>query len=230
MDWKVGLNFSTFIHCLQVKLQESEKEMLLASNKSLAEYNLSWEPKVNGGRQKLVELYQVAAKLDESLEEKEKEFRAAGGEVNVETAMVMLQSSAQQSEEECDLIVEKFMDGTLDVDTFIEEFQLKRKVANLRKIKADKIKELASKQKSQLSNATAITRPAPAPPSMPYFSSPPSMSSPQSHHPLPYPNNAPSTSLPYPLYSPNQGHSPALPYPMYPQGGMYPPGSMYPNF
>ena len=57
---------------IQIKQQESEKDVLLASNKSLAEYNLKFEPKINSNKAKLIELYQSASELDSVVQEKEK--------------------------------------------------------------------------------------------------------------------------------------------------------------
>lgn len=44
---------------------ESDKEMLIASNKSLAEYNLTKQPKLNQGREMLSLEYDRVAKLKE---------------------------------------------------------------------------------------------------------------------------------------------------------------------
>ena len=209
----VKLVFVTYLWIFfKVKQQESEKDILLASNKSLAEYNLSWEPKVNSGRQKLIELYQTAAQVDKILEEKEKLLENQGGNINLDTAVVLLQSSATQAEQESEVIAEKFLDGTLDVDTFTEEFQLKRKIAHLRKVKADKMKELVSKQKQK---ANAV-RPAPPPPI--HFQT---AVSPVSNIQCPYPVGAPG-NLPYPIYPPNQPQGAGLPYPVFPPTNMYP--------
>lgn len=103
-----------------MKQQESEKDMLLASNKSLAEYNLSWEPKITTGKQKLVELYQIACQMEKSVEEREKMMGSQGDNINIDTALAMLQSSTTQAEEESEALAEKFLDRTLDVDTFVE--------------------------------------------------------------------------------------------------------------
>lgn len=43
----------------------TEKEMLLAQNKSLAEYNLGQEPKLRQAKEKLLHTYEEAAKHKE---------------------------------------------------------------------------------------------------------------------------------------------------------------------
>lgn len=182
----------------------------MASNKSLAEYNLSWEPKINIGKQKLVELYQTASQLERSVQEKEKKLEQHGEIVPLDAALVMLQSSASQAEEESEGLADKFMDRTLDVETFLEEFQLRRKNAHLRRVKTDKMKELMAKQKQQNPGLTSPMRPAPPPPS--YMNQPPLAASASPVPPYPV---APVGNLPYPLFPPSQQPS-GLPYPVFP--------------
>lgn len=184
----------------KVKQQESEKDVLLASNKSLADYNLSFEPKVNSGRQRLIELYQTASQLVSSIEEKERRLGEMGESVSLDTATACLDSAASQAEEESENLAEKFLDKTLDAETFIEEFMTIRKTAHLRRVKSDKMKELVVKHKNQ----STPSRPAPVPPQ---FSSPVP----------PYPNQS---SLPYPLFPPTQPSS--LPYPLQPHSMFQP--------
>ena len=198
---------------------------MLASNKSLAEYNLKFEPKINSNKAKLIELYQSASELDSVVQEKEKKMDKQGDNMTTETAVVLIQSSASQTEEESDQLAEKFLDKTLDVDTFIEEFQNRRKTAHLRKVKAEKMKELIAKQK-QSSSGGPPARPAPLPPvymsqqpPAPLFSAPSS---------LPYPmggaSGAAASSLPYPMFPPNQSASGGMqPYPVFPNANIYPP-------
>jgi ESCRT-I complex subunit VPS37 len=197
-----------FCYTFKVKQQEAEKDVLLASNKSLAEYNLTWEPKLNSGKQKLVELYQIASQLERSREEKEKEVEGQADSISLDTAIGLLQSATLQAEEESEQLAEKFLERALDVDTFVEEFQQRRKMTHLRKVKADKMKELVAKQKhsAQQFGVSNPARPAPPPPSY--------ANQPFSNNPLP-------PYLPYPIFPPN--NAPNMPYPMYPNSNMYPP-------
>lgn len=197
-----------------VKQQESEKDVILASNKSLAEYNLSWEPKVTIGKQKLVELYQTACQLEKIVEEKEKKMGNQNEGINTDTAMALLQSAASQAEDESEAVADKFLDRTLDVDTFVEEFQARRKTAHLRRVKTDKMKELMAKQKT--TSSSNLMRPAPPPPPV-FASQAPQPMSFTPNNPLPYPTTA--SNLPYPIFPPNQPSG--MPYPM-PSTNMYP--------
>jgi ESCRT-I complex subunit VPS37 len=55
-------------HYLQIKDLEAEKEILMASNRSLAEFNLSKEPHVTEGKQHLQELSETGAALCQRIE------------------------------------------------------------------------------------------------------------------------------------------------------------------
>merc|ERR1712136_19862 len=196
-----------------VKQQESEKDMLLVSNKSLAEYNLSFEPKLSVGRQKLVELHQTASQLEKSLQEKEASFEESGGEITLDTAIALLQTAAVQAEEESEALANNFLDQNLDVETFVDEFQHIKKVAHLRRVKSDKINEPAIKKLSTPTPTASPFRPAPPVPN--YFN--------QSSSVVP-PSNPPTVfppSLPYPIFPPNQPQS-SLPYPAYSNQSMFP--------
>lgn len=58
------------IDFFQAKHIATEKEMLLAQNKSLAEWNLAQEPKLREAKARLVDVYEQAAKLKEEAESK----------------------------------------------------------------------------------------------------------------------------------------------------------------
>lgn len=51
---------------------ENEKENLMASNNSMAEYNLSKEPELVEGREKIKELSEIGEELTKSVEDKTK--------------------------------------------------------------------------------------------------------------------------------------------------------------
>lgn len=60
---------------MQFKDFETEKEMLMASNKSLAEFNLSKQPELEEGKQTLKQLSEQANQLCTSVKEKLDEMR-----------------------------------------------------------------------------------------------------------------------------------------------------------
>eukprot|EP00092_Neocalanus_flemingeri_P083780 GFUD01105169.1.p2 GENE.GFUD01105169.1~~GFUD01105169.1.p2 ORF type:complete len:113 (-),score=58.41 GFUD01105169.1:135-473(-) len=77
--------FEEFIKELpQMKALYGEKEMLLASNKSLAEYNLSQEPVMRECKASLVEKYGTAGKLAEEVKTLQAELESSSGQVRAE--------------------------------------------------------------------------------------------------------------------------------------------------
>ncbi|PSN44412.1 hypothetical protein C0J52_05740 [Blattella germanica] len=143
----------------QIKDLEAEKEILMASNKSLAEFNLAKEPQLAEGKQRLQELSEEGAALCHSIESKVSQLKENSGDMSLETSLALLQTAAAESEEESDTLAEKFLDGDLDLDSFLEQFTTRRKLMHLRKVKADKMTEILTKQ--QHSQPHTNSSPAP---------------------------------------------------------------------
>lgn len=60
--------------CEQCKDLETEKDLIMAQNKSLAEYNLSLSPRLESGKFKLKELCDSVQTVRDSVEEKQSEL------------------------------------------------------------------------------------------------------------------------------------------------------------
>lgn len=179
--------FDDFIKDMpQMKALYEEKEMLMASNKSLAEYNLSQEPVISEGKQQLVEKYQKAALLAEEVKKVKSELDAQTGKVSPDTMLALLQASNQEAEEESELIADEFLNNGGSIEDFVDNFREKRKVAHLRRVKIDKMRELLAGKK-----ASGPSRQAPPPPTLSPQSSPyhnPGSNYNQPSHALPYPS------------------------------------------
>ncbi|KAF7394009.1 hypothetical protein HZH68_010828 [Vespula germanica] len=171
----------------QFKELETEKEVLMASNRSLAEFNLSKQPELEEGKQILKELSDKGHQLCISVKEKLNEMKDRSGAMTVDTALDLLQAAAAEIEEESEKVAEKFLAGDIEVDEFLEQFLSRRKLMHLRKVKVDKIREIMRKSSQTssyfTSNFTVIA------PSIPYPTGPVSM-------PMPVPSG-PSLYRPY---------------------------------
>ncbi|XP_045590810.2 vacuolar protein sorting-associated protein 37B-like isoform X1 [Procambarus clarkii] len=132
----------------QMKNLASEQEMLLAANKSLAEFNLSLEPKLSQAKQNLISKYEEAAKLSEEVNALKGEIDSTSGQYSADTLQALLQTAAHEIEEETENLVQSFLDKEHDVDDFLSKFLSKRKTAHLRRIKAEKIEDILNKQSS----------------------------------------------------------------------------------
>ncbi|XP_032688335.1 vacuolar protein sorting-associated protein 37B isoform X2 [Odontomachus brunneus] len=170
----------------QFKDLETEKEMLMASNRSLAEFNLSKQPELEEGKQILKELSEQANQLCINVKEKLNEIRDKSDSMTIDTALDLLQAAAAEIEEESETVAEKFMAGDIEVDEFLDHFLTRRKLMHLRKVKVDKLKELVRKGYSAnntpgyptISNFPGMT------PSIPYPTGPVAM-------PMPLPSGLP---------------------------------------
>jgi len=113
--------FEDFIKELpQMKALYGEKEMLLASNKSLAEYNLSQEPILRECRASLVEKFSTAGKLGEEVKTLQAELESKSGQVKPDTLIALLQAANQEAEEESENMMDTFLqDGGFVAFLFI---------------------------------------------------------------------------------------------------------------
>jgi len=172
---------------------DTEKEMLIASNQSLAEFNLSKEPELISSKESLCEMYDDADKLHKRITEKVNTIKQHKGSMNPDTILALLQTAACETEEESDKLAEKFLSGDTDLDGFLEEFLKIRKDMHMRKAKADKMTELMSRRNNNFRPAnnniqqTSTGYPQPGYPLSSYFQ-PTSM---------PYPPNV-SMNMPMP--------------------------------
>lgn len=138
----------------QVKQICSEKEMMNIKNKSMAEYNLSIEPKLVAMRSQVANLYEEANKLKTELAKDKSIWDSKRNEVSLDVTNVMLQTEAAKSEEESEKIADNFCEGKLDVDTFLESYISSRTYAHLRQTKSQKLNELVREHASAASNSS----------------------------------------------------------------------------
>merc|ERR1719362_2034891 len=144
-----------------MKALQEEKEMLLTSNKSLAEYNLSQEPVVREAKARLQEKYRTAQQLGEEVHELKAALDTKQGNVSPDTLLALLEAANQEVEEESEQMTDTFLSsGGDNLDEFLEQYHEKRKLAHLRRVKVDKLKELIRNQQQQ----GTPSRAAPPPP------------------------------------------------------------------
>lgn len=63
----------------------------------------------------------------------------------METLLALLQAEGAKIEEDTENMAEKFLDGELPLDAFIDVYQSKRKLAHIRRVKVEKLQELVLK-------------------------------------------------------------------------------------
>lgn len=191
-----------------VKSGEHEKETLLASNKSIAEYNLGLEPRLIQSRHQLAETYEQAVKIQKDFDGDKLKLDSLVSTTSLDTTLALLQMEAAKSEEESEKVAENFLSRLTDVEKFLNEYVTLRTTAHLRKVKVEKLEEVV-KQHAQPQHApSAMNNFTPAMPNRvaPY---PPAVG----------PGNPLSTvQPPYAQMTPNSWGVP-MPYP--PANGSY---------
>ncbi|CAC5386889.1 VPS37 [Mytilus coruscus] len=126
----------------QVKRLQTDKEMTIVKNKSMAEYNLSIEPKLYEMRSKVAAMYEEANKLKTELATDKSRLDAKRGEISLDVMSVMLQTEAAKSEEESEKLADNFCEGKVELDNFLETYISSRTRSHLRQIKSQKMNEL----------------------------------------------------------------------------------------
>lgn len=126
---------------------ESEKQSILDENTRLAERNLTREPELAEQRNRLNDLSAQGKELCAQVQDLLAESKSKTNAVSQDTALALLQTAAAESEDASDAIVKQLLDKELPVEQFLEQFLVERKRMHLRKVKADKMDELAKQMR-----------------------------------------------------------------------------------
>ncbi|XP_056322101.1 VPS37B subunit of ESCRT-I b isoform X2 [Danio aesculapii] len=120
---------------------QQNKELMMASNRSLAEMNLNLQPDLDHQKIQLTKRYCCLQELHESYQLR----RSTLGSSSLDTLLALLQTEGAKIEEETENMADSFLDGSMPLDSFIDDYQSKRKVAHLRRVKIDKLQEMLLK-------------------------------------------------------------------------------------
>ncbi|XP_066107737.1 vacuolar protein sorting-associated protein 37C [Saccopteryx bilineata] len=180
-----------------------EREMALATNRSLAERNLEFQGPLEINRSNLSDKYQELRKLVERCQEQKAKLEKFSSALQPGTLLDLLQIEGMKVEEESEAMAEKFLEGEVSLDTFLENFSAMRMLSHLRRVRVEKLQDVVRKPRASQEPAGDAPPPRPPPPSHPV---------PQATPPVPeeqlFPPLQPPGMPPYPLpYSP----SPSLP-------------------
>ncbi|CAG9532079.1 unnamed protein product [Cercopithifilaria johnstoni] len=130
----------------QVRTLPTEREMGLVQNKSLAEWNLSQEPKIEEAKKQLRTTYEEAVKIKEEVMELKEKLNSLSEERSLDTSSALLQAAAQSADDESEAIADRYLSGEMEVDQFLKEFIEKKTLAHMRKIKSDKLLAIMQQQ------------------------------------------------------------------------------------
>uniref|UniRef100_A0A8D3AWU2 VPS37 C-terminal domain-containing protein n=1 Tax=Scophthalmus maximus TaxID=52904 RepID=A0A8D3AWU2_SCOMX len=132
-----------------------DRETLLTSNRSVAEESLARRPRLNSGKLQLAEKYRELSNLATACWEKQ---NARVQKRSPQTVQNLLQEEVARAEEHS----EKFMEGNVSVDEFLDAFQSSRKTYHVRRAQAEKTQEIAQATRQPCkSNGTPPPEPQP---------------------------------------------------------------------
>jgi len=191
----------------QIKSLRDEKEMLMASNRSLAEYNLSQEPVLKDMKSQLADKHREAMRTAEKVKNAKRDLDDKSGNVEPDTLLALLQTAHAEAEEASDSFADDFLNKRIDsVDEFLDTFLERRKLCHMRRIKVDKMKELLdapqqttmtpSRRAPPLPAAYNLPAPVAAPNAINNWGAAPAYSTPPGGANLPYPINPTASGMP----------------------------------
>ncbi|KAL5017071.1 hypothetical protein ScPMuIL_006660 [Solemya velum] len=173
----------------QVKTLGVDKEMLIASNKSLAEYNISQQPRFTELKNRLGTVYEEVNQLKTVLAKDIAKLDGDGDRQSLDTILAVLQTAAAEAEENSEILADDLFNKKVEVDSFVPDYIQIRKTAHTRKVQAEKMSELLQNglrhEVTPLSNYNWNSNASSSPGHVPYPTGPAA---------APYP-----TAAPYPM-------------------------------
>lgn len=185
----------------EVQDLQLEREMALATNRSLAEQNLEFQGPLEISRSNLSDKYQELRKLVERCQEQKAKLEKFSSALQPGTLLDLLQIEGMKIEEESETMAEKFLEGEVPLETFLENFSAMRMLSHLRRVRVEKLQEVVRKPSASQEPAGDAPPLCPVLPPRPVPQATPPVAEEQPAPPL-----QPSAVPPYPLpYSPSPG-------------------------
>lgn len=132
-----------------------EREMALASNRSLAEQNLDMKPRLESQKELLVERYSQLEAVRETYTQHCSLKDGMAGQVSPEAMLSRLQTESSKTEAESEALADEFLEGSLQLDSFLDHFLTLRSLAHKRRVRIEKLQEIL-RQRSE-GGSTAMT-------------------------------------------------------------------------
>ncbi|XP_029019335.1 VPS37B subunit of ESCRT-I a isoform X2 [Betta splendens] len=124
---------------------QQNKEKTLANNRTLAEQNLSLQPTLEHKKEQLINRYRGLQESFESYQLRKSALDHNSGNSSLDTLLALLQAEGAKIEEETENMADSFLNGDMILDSFIDDYQNKRKLAHLRRVKIEKLQEMVLK-------------------------------------------------------------------------------------
>uniref|UniRef100_A0A1A7XJC9 Vacuolar protein sorting 37 homolog C n=1 Tax=Iconisemion striatum TaxID=60296 RepID=A0A1A7XJC9_9TELE len=203
-----------------------EREMALASNRSLAEQNLDMKPHLESKKEVLVARYCQLEMVRETYRQHCSLRDGMVGQVSPEALFPRLQTETGETEAESEALADEFLDGSLPLDSFLERFLLLRSLAHKRRVQIEKLQELL-RQKNESSSTTmtssACVNPSPVVTQSPWNQQTTTATTTDQQQPNSKPQSCSYQHGSQP--APSAGGSSGLPYSQYPVTTPNPPST-----
>ncbi|VDN22253.1 unnamed protein product, partial [Gongylonema pulchrum] len=118
----------------QVRTLPTEREMGLVQNKSLAEWNLSQEPKIEEAKRRLLSSYEEAVKVKEEVLSLKEKLDSLSEQRSLDTSSALLQAAAQAADDDSEVVAGCYLSGQIEVDQFLKEFIELKTLAHMRSV------------------------------------------------------------------------------------------------
>ncbi|KAM6987062.1 VPS37B subunit of ESCRT-I b [Aplochiton taeniatus] len=186
------------------------KDLTQASNMSLAEQNLRLQPSLDHQKNQLTKHYGHLQELYDNYQLRKSTLDYSSGNSSLDIMLALLQAEGAKIEEETEIMADSFLDGEVSLDSFMDSYHRKRRLAHLRRIKIDKLREIVLKGPLQTNSTSANLSSLPNRPhelpTSPSFQANGSPSPTPTRAPPPAPLPSQPSALPYPVIA-----YPALP-------------------
>uniref|UniRef100_A0A8C9Q3J0 VPS37C subunit of ESCRT-I n=1 Tax=Spermophilus dauricus TaxID=99837 RepID=A0A8C9Q3J0_SPEDA len=159
----------------EVQDLQLEREMALATNRSLAERNLEFQGPLEISRSNLSDKYQELRRLVERCQEQKAKLEKFSSAFQPGTLLDLLQIEGMKIEEESEAMAEKFLEGEVPLEKFLEDFSSMRMLSHLRRVRVEKLQDVVRRPRASQELA------GDAPPGLPFSPCPP----------LPLPSSSP---------------------------------------
>ncbi|KAK5975032.1 Vacuolar protein sorting-associated protein 37B, partial [Trichostrongylus colubriformis] len=123
----------------QIRSLPTEREAGLAQNKSLAEWNLAQEPKLNQLRTQVKALHGQASALRSEMESLKAKLDEVSSSKSLDTTSNLLQVAAQEADDDAESTTKAFLAGAIPAEQFLKDLLEKKTLAHLRKVKSDRL-------------------------------------------------------------------------------------------
>uniref|UniRef100_A0A0N5AXF4 VPS37 C-terminal domain-containing protein n=1 Tax=Syphacia muris TaxID=451379 RepID=A0A0N5AXF4_9BILA len=132
-----------------------QRDLFSVQNKSLSEYNLSQEPQLEAAKAKFLNTYEEVKKLKDEVLAMKSKLDIVSEQRSLDTLSAVLQAAAQKADDESEEIANRYLNSEIEVEQFLEQFMEKRSLAQMRKIKSERLLAILRQQQYPQSSSSS---------------------------------------------------------------------------